>query len=468
MRILLINPPKSSRESYGVYSTAAPVLPPLGLCYLASTLLEDRHKIKIVDAVAGKLTFKEIKDMITEYAPKIVGLTSTTISYKSACKVIDITKEINDNIVTILGGAHVSANPYETMKECKNLDITVVNEGEHTIKELVRNIEQNGNMTLIKGIYYRENGDIIKNSPRALENNIDIFPFPNRELLNDLRLYSHVPMRGPRKLTTTMITSRGCPYHCSFCQQSIFGRTWRGHSPDYVVGEIKTLIEKYKVQFISIEDDNFAFDRNRVIKICYKMINDRFRVEWGCSININDLDGELLKIMRYAGCKNIYIGIESASSRMLRLYQKNERLDKLINTINLIKKVGLNVYGAFILGAPTESKKELGETIKFAITLPLDGVSFSLYVPYPNTKLRYLAFRSGIVSKNWDDYSAHPNNPSFINNGFTAKKILKIQKRAYLRFYFRCGYIVRHLKFIFRTNFIFKAFNVLIKLSFLK
>ncbi len=466
MNVLLINPPKLTKEIYNIYSYGAPILPPLGLCYLATALLKDRHKVKIIDAAAERIRFNEIKKEIIDFSPAIVGITSTTASYKSACKIIYMIKRIDRNITTILGGAHVSSRPYETILECEDLDIAVINEGEHTIREVAKTVEEKKSLSSIKGIYYRKEGNIIANYPREFEDNIDIFSFPKRELLKSLRLYHHAPTRSPHRLATSMITSRGCPFRCSFCQQSIFGRRWRGHSPAFVVDEMRILTDEYKVKFISIEDDNFAFDRNRVMEICRRIINNRITVEWGCSVKIDSLDSELLRAMRGAGCKNIYIGIESSSDRILNLYQKRDKRDKLINVINMIKKMNFNLYGAFILGAPTETINEMNDTIRFAVSLPLDGVSFSLFVPYPNTILRNLAFRKGTVSEDWDNYSGHSPVPAYVDNGFTPEKIVRIQKLAYLRFYFRLKYIIKHLKLILRKEFIFKAVHILSRFIF--
>ena len=273
MKILFINPSITKGEVYAKYSAGAPCLPPLGLCYLASVLLKKGYDTKIIDCVAENISVSELKNKVTNFMPDIVGVTSTTISYLSAKKVFQIIKGINSEITTILGGAHISALPLATMSECKFIDIGVFGEGEYTLLEIVERLDQKQSLSDVKGVLLRDNGRIVQNKPRDTSKCLDEIPFPARHLLKDLRLYSHTPFRGA-KFMTTMITSRGCPFNCGYCDQSIFGRTWRYHSAEYVTEEVAFLKEKYNIDFISFEDDNFLLSKKRTIDICQRMIKN--------------------------------------------------------------------------------------------------------------------------------------------------------------------------------------------------
>ncbi len=445
MRILLVNPPISKEEVYAKYSAGAPSLPPLGLCYLAAVLLKEGFEVKILDCAIEDFSPAQLRSQIEKYAPTVVGVTSTTVSYPSAQNVLRIVKEIDKGIKTILGGAHISAMPLQTMEECDYLDIGVVGEGEYILLEIVRDLQAGQPLDGIKGTLLRCNDQILRNEPRPPTENLDEIPFPARHLLKDLRIYSHTPFRGA-KFMTTMITSRGCPFNCSYCDQSIFGRRWRAHSPDYVISEISFLKEEYGVDFISFEDDNFLLSKKRVASICQKMIEGSLNISWSCLGRANEVDEEILPLMKKAGCQTIYIGIESGSPRILELVNKKINIEETRRGIESIKKSGISVTGSFILGLPTETKEEIDRTIDLALSLPLDGVSFFTFTPYPNTRLRDIAFQHGTVSENWKDYSGHPGVLPFVANGMSEEYLLNTQAQAYRRFLLRPGYLIKHIE----------------------
>jgi radical SAM superfamily enzyme YgiQ (UPF0313 family) len=444
MKILLINPAITKSEVYAKYAAGAPCLPPLGLCYLAAVLLKKGYEVKIMDCVAEQISISSLKKEIEEFNPYLVGVTSTTVSYIAAQKVLRAVKELDGNIKTLLGGAHISALPLPTMTECGDIDIGVFGEGEFTLLEITDRLSRNESLNGVKGTLIRDNGKIIQNEPRKAIKDLDEIPFPARHLLIDLRLYSHTPFRGT-KFTTTMITSRGCPFNCGYCDQSIFGRTWRYHSPDYVVSEMASLKETYNVDFISIEDDNFLLLKNRAEDICKKMIGSSLDIDWSCLGRANEVDDTLLSLMKRAGCKTIYIGIESGSPRILELIKKRLSIDDIRKGAELIKKHGISVMGSFILGLPSETKEDIEMTINYALSLPLDGVSFFLFTPYPNTLLRDIAFQHGKVSEDWRNYSGHPSSLPYVPHNMDEKYLLDIQSNAYRRFLLRPGYLMKHL-----------------------
>lgn len=443
MKVLLINPSIPQKEVYARYSAGAPCLPPLGLCYLAAVLLEKGHSTKVLDCVAENISLSRLKKEVEEFKPGLVGVTSTTVSYEAAQKTIDAIKEVDHGVMTVLGGAHISALPQATMAEVENIDIGVFGEGEYTLLEVVERLEKGESLSGVDGAIVRQDGRLMVNKPREPIENLDEVPFPARHLLKSLRLYSHTPFRGA-KFMTTMITSRGCPFRCGFCDQAIFGRVWRYHRPEYVVEEISFLKQTYGIDFISFEDDNFMLSKKRTIEICQRMIKSELGILWSCLGHINEVDDEVLPLMKRAGCKTIYLGIESGSPRILELINKKTTLEEIQDGVERIKKYKISITGSFILGLPTETKEDMERTIDFALGLPLDGITFFIFTPYPNTPLRDLAFKHGKVSDEWKSYSGHPGSLPFIPEGMSEEFLLNIQKRAYRRFLLRPGYLVRH------------------------
>ncbi len=444
MRILLVNPSIAKEEVYSKYSVGAPSLPPLGLCYLAAVLLRRGHEVIILDCAAEQIPISQLKRKVHEFLPDLVGITSTTVSYAAAKRALNTIKETNREIITVLGGAHISALPSATMEECKYIDVGVVGEGEFTLAEIVERLVNKDSLTDVAGALVRHDGRIIGNKPRKPVSNLDKIPFPARHLLKDLRLYSHTPFRGG-KFMTTMITSRGCPFSCAYCDQSVFGRSWRSHSPGYIVEEMLLLKKNYNIDFVSFEDDNFLLSNARAMDICDRMTQASLDISWSCLGRANEVDGELLPLMKRAGCKNIYIGIESGSPRILKLINKKMSIEETRKGISLIKDFGIKVTGSFIFGLPTETKKDIQRTIDLALSLPLDGITFFTFTPFPNTPLRELAFQHGKVSPEWEHYSGHPSALPFLPNGISKEYLLGVQTKAYRQFLLRPGYILRHL-----------------------
>ncbi|OGL48721.1 MAG: hypothetical protein A2161_05555 [Candidatus Schekmanbacteria bacterium RBG_13_48_7] len=349
------------------------------------------------------------------------------------------------------------------MQECQEIDIGVLGEGEYTLLEICRKFENGESMLRIPGTIVRSNNTIEFNSPRELEKDIDNFPIPDRGLFGDLHRYSHTPFRGS-KFTVSMISSRGCPFSCAYCDQSIFGRTWRGHSPERVIEEIELIKKNFGANFISFEDDNFLLDKKRSMEFCGLLKQRNTGIEWGCSVRINSLDDKILDAMKSAGCRVIYIGIETGTSRILEILNRNISLDQVREGVKRVKSKGIKIYGSFILGFPGETLDEIMHTIDFSLELPLDGVSYFLFTPYPNIKLREMALKNGSVSQNWADYSTHPGRLPYIPNDIAEKELLKLQMLAYRKFFLRWVYMRKHLPMIFRLSFLKQAIPMIKKL----
>ena len=422
-------------HSNSILSLFSPRLPSLGLGYLASNLIKNGHEVFIFDMEFKKMNQKEILSKLKEIKPEVVGVTATTPNYSSALDIACIVKEFDRRITTVIGGSHISAVPIETIRETDFFDIGVVGEGEKTFSELLNALDKGKSLKKVKGIVFRESEKTILNKPRSPIKNLDELPFPLR--LNNIK-HKHSPIRGSKR-TFSMITSRGCPYQCGFCDQGVFGRNWRPHSAERVVDEIQYLMVKHRADFISFEDDSFLVSKKRIFEICDILKRRGLDISWGCSANVTDISPEIIGKMKDSGCKIIYLGLESGSDIVLSSLKKNLEIKTVKDKVNLIKNHGIKIYGSFMIGTPFDTKETIKQTINLSLELPLDGVSYHLFVPYPGTPMREVCKEIGSLSYDWQDYSKQSSNPPYVTKGLSKRYLLRKQLLAYLKFYFRPG-----------------------------
>lgn len=456
-KILLINPPLTIRE-WDLKGKACVF--PLGLAYLAA-VLEKEWDVTILDCILEGystvikvregwfrhgLSFKEIKNRIEMLTPHIVGITSMftdqTDNVHQLCRLI---KEIDSDILTVLGGAHPSSNPQMVMED-RNVDFLILGEGEDSFLQFLESVKKEKEFFSIDGLVYRDNGRIKVNPKTRFIENIDRIPFPARHLLPFEEYLSigrptsasTVKVKG----ATTMITSRGCPARCIFCViNAVWGYKYRARSPENVLAEIKHLVERYRVNEIHFEDDNVTFDRDRMERICDGIIEQGLKIRWATpnGIALWSLDEDLLVKMRESGCYKLNVAIESGDEYVLnKLIRKPLKLSKVKSLIGKMKELGIETYGFFVIGCPGENKEQMQRTIDFACELGLDGAQFAIMTPYPGTPLWKLCEEKGYLKKDLQmkDLLVH-GNCNIATPDFTPEEIIEIQRRAYSIFEYR-------------------------------
>ncbi len=293
---------------------------------------------------------------------------------------------------------------------------------------------------------YRNNGEIVITSPRPLIADLDNLPMPAWDLLPRLDThYSPPPPSLYRLPSFSLITSRGCPYNCIFCDKSAFGDKIRYHSPDYIMNMIRDLYYNYKIRDLRINDDNFAFARKNVLEICDLLKKEKIDLSWCCLSSVQVADEYALRMMKEAGCWQLRYGLESGSQEVLNLIQKHATLEQSRRAIELTHKAGIESYAFFLIGNPGETKDTIRQTINFAKSLPLDVFKMNFLTPLPGSNLWAYAENFGSFDRRWEKLTFHIE-PAFVPHGFTKREIMYYRKKAYREFYLRLKVILLYLK----------------------
>lgn len=458
LRILLLTPPDRV-QVYGRFEASAPKYPPLGLCYIAAVVERAGFGVRVCDCQAEGIDLAGLERLLAAERPDVVGLTATTVQYNGARQAAALVKRVCPAATTVIGGAHVSATMEQVLREEPALDVGVYGEGEITFLRLVGRLARGASLDGVRGLLTRRGEEVVRSDPRPAIRELDVLPFPALDKLRDLEAYVPPMSRKVGEMTISVVTSRGCPMKCAFCDQAIFGRTWRGHSADYIVAYLQHLRRRHAVDSVTFEDDYFSASRKRVLEVCDALERSGLGLRWGCSIRCDTITDEVLVAMKRAGCVYVYVGIESGSQRVLDMVGKGTTLAGIERAIHHIKRHGLQVIGSAVVGFPTETRAEIEATVRFVLALPLDGLSFFLFTPYPNTETYRMARESGTLREDWDLFSAHPSRLSYVPEGVSERFLLGLQRRVYMRFYLRPRFLLSHL---LRPDFFLRAARTLV------
>ena len=440
MKTILLNLPNENRvmRRY-VCSFNAPnfLFPPQELLYLGSILKEwKKTDVKLIDSIAEHLEIDDVIKIIEEYKPEIIVSMTGFECFSADILLLDKIKGMFPNIKTIIFGHIPTIYPKETLDNSK-IDYIILNEPELTFSELYDLIKENKSVNHLEGLALRNDLKIIINKPRERIRKIDDLPFPDYSLIN-IHNYNE-PFFG--KPYATIQTSRGCPFNCNYCVKT-YGHLTSFHSVNRVVDEIEILIKKYGVKYIRFIDDTFTMNKKRVIETCKLIIKKKLNFNWSCLTRVDGIDEEMARHMKNAGCKRIFIGIESGSQKVLDYLNKGYNINDSKDKINRIRVVGIELVGYFIVGSPIEDESDFNESVKLANELKFDYVLISKFLCYPGTQL-FNQFKKEI------DFSLFPYKIEFKNKELE-RIYLRREKEFYRRFYLRLGYLFKGIKNIFR------------------
>jgi len=434
MKITLVNPP------YPPSVHAHPPFIPLGIAYLGAVAEKAGHEVTVIDCQAERLNYEAFRSRIASVPSDVIGVTATTLLYKSAMKLINIAKETQPQSVTILGGSHGTFWDENALNEYPSLDIVVRREGEQTLIELLTKLQTKASLDNVLGITFRKEDKIIRTPDRPLLEDLDSLPFPAHHLL-PLESLKH-----DGKILFPLFTSRGCVFWCDFCSTvRMFGRGYRMRSPKNVVDEMQLVHDKYGVTQVTFYDDAFSVNRDRVLKICEELHTRKLDMTWDCGTRVDMVDREMLKIMHDSGCIAVWLGVESGSEAMLGAMNKRIKLDQTRTAYKTAQSVGLMTIANTVLGFPGETEQTAKDTIRFIKELNPDDVGFYVATPYPGTPMYEQVKKNGWLRiTDFDKYDTA--GPTFETPWLSMEKLAKIRYNAYQQFYLRPGYVFKMMR----------------------
>lgn len=460
-KILLIYPPSPvlNREDRCQQPTkdliVIPPLPPADLMYLAAVAEKLGLNAKIQDYSQGGNFEEDLKEFQPDYL--VVNIATPTLEHD--LDAVKKAKEICPNIVTIAKGAAFLTLADKIIKEHDELDFGILGEAEDTLAEILQE-KQPGD---ILGIYYKENGDVKFTGKRPFIEDLDRIPFPARHLV-DNTIY-----RRPdnNKVQATIKVSRGCPFHCFFCLATpVSGAKVRRRSVENIVAEIRECVEKYNIKNFLFWSDIFNIDREWTIDLCNEILKSGLKITWSANTRADTADLEMAKLMYKSGCRLVSIGVESGSQYMLEKMGKKITLDDVRRTVKIFKKAKIRIYNYFVIGLPWETEETIEDTIKFAIELNSDFISFYTATPLPGSRFYEYALEHNLFDKETSFENAY-FYPAVNTHHLTRDRVFELHKSAIKRFYLRPLYILKMLirirSFAEVKNYFTAGMNVLLR-----
>lgn len=434
--IVLINPPLTTEERYGVKSQSGGQTPPLGLANLAAMTRQQGFDTTIIDAAALQLDYAAVVEQVNGLKCDTVGITAVTISIDNAARLADLLKASSPHRMVIIGGPHLTAVPEETMRRYPVFDVGVIGEGDYTLVDLLDALDLKKDLHGVQGLILNTPTGPVRTEPRPRVKNLDDLPMPAWDLLPRLDQYYCPPVHTLKRIPAALlIASRGCPGHCTFCDRSVFGNKMRAYSAEYTFSLIKELYTKYGIREIQLRDDNFTAFRSRLLEWCAILKREKLDLVWTCAGRVDMVTPEVLKAMKDAGCWQIWYGIESGSQEILERIKKETTIEQIERAVNLTHQAGISPCGFFMIGNPGETKETLQQTIDLALRLPLDEAHFSFVTPFPGSELYLHAREYGSFNDEWKLMNGW--RPLFVPHGLTDADLEHFSNKAFRRFFFR-------------------------------
>ncbi len=434
---------KKIMKNFGLY-------PPIALCQMAAIAREAGHEVHLIDAMAYKTDFDHTIQMVIDYSPDLIAFSLWTTTFHVDMELAKELKKKLPHSKQVIGGPHLDLYATETMTANPFVDYAVHGEGEQTFVELLAFLSNEFSIEEIKGLLYRDSGNIVKNPSRDKVENLDDIPFPAIDLL-PLGKYHSIMAKNNKPIY--VLTTRGCPYKCVYCVDQQFGRSVRLHSPEYVIKYIKWLVNDLGINEIHYYDDTFTLNKKRTLEICKKIQEEKLNIPWTIRTRVDNLNQEIVEALWNAGCYRIGFGVESGNQEIMDLMKRGITLEQVRKAFVLTREYPFEIIANFMIGYLDESKSTYKNTIDFAIELDPDFAYFSITQVEPCSDLFNQASKLNLVNPDeWHDYVLGKIDMVNLNNYFLPGKdysiddLDKMLSLAYIKFYLRPSKVWQQFK----------------------
>jgi len=409
------------------------IIPPLSLLYVAGILEQASVEVQIIDLIAERLNFAQALERVKLFNPDLLGFTLNTYSFHPILSWIDLFKK-ETGLPTLVGGAHVTLYPEETLSH-QSIDFALVGEADLPLPEFIQAFKDKTPYHGIKSLGFKDNGEIIVDTTRQVIANIDDSPLPARHLIRNELYYN---ILSKRRNFTAMMSTRGCPYRCTFCDQKT--PPYRLRSAQSFVDEIKFNYHTYGIKEFDVYDSTFTANRHRVIEICDMLAEEKLDIGWTVRSTLMAITHEVLDALKRGGCHTIMYGVETSNQEILKQMRKKIRPEVVWDRINYTHKIGIRTLGFFMFGYPGETKETIEDTIKLSLALPLDYAQYTVLVPFPDTEIYEYYQKNSDLGDYWGEATRHPEKIKeieLLDTQVTRAEASKLLGQAYRKFYFR-------------------------------
>ncbi len=434
MKILLINPFGSNWvEGREDITETAIRMAPIGILSIAAFLLKNGHEVEVHDCrgAVSRIGADDVLSRVKSFNPDLVGFTSVTSGFLNAYRLTEEIKKTAPHVTVVFGGVHVSALRAKILESYPAIDFLVTGEGEKAMAGLA----QGAKPGTIQGLVYREGTEIRDNGLRTDLCELDSLPFPAYHKLEGFpKKFEAALFNYPKAPSATIISSRGCPYQCSYCDRSVFRRSFRYNSAEYLYEHMTFLKKEFTIRHVFFYDDLFTFNRERIEKFCGLLRKKPLTMTFNCAVRVGHIDDELLLMLKASGCWMVSLGIESGAPEILARHKTKVDFNEMKTTVKRIQKSGLRAKGLFMMGLPGETEETIKVTSDFITDLELDDMNMTKFTPFPGSPIYQTIQEEGVFEEKWELMNCL--NFVFVPRGIESRERLdELYKQFIKRFY---------------------------------
>ena len=447
---IFVYPDYSEQQLYTKFKKASGVCYHFGLSLLSAYLKSKRPgiQVRIIDGQIAPITRECLAEAMREISPALVGVTATTPVIGAALRIASLVKEIDPEMPVVFGGPHATLLPQELLEQNSAVDFAVIGEGERPLDALVGCIEQGGGYADCPGLAWRSDGQVVVNGPCELIMDLDTLPFPDYEGYSPAN-YTLPIHKYSVPNTFSLVTSRGCPYRCGFCSTRLLSPRHRSFSPERTIEEIRYLKREFGAQGIMFQDSLFTAPRDKIEGFCRMAIKEKLGIQWSANARANNIDADLVALMKESGCWALAFGVESGNQEMLDRMQKTLTLEEIEEAVRFIKAAGIQTRASYIFGFPGETAESARDTYRFAKRLATNMATFHYAMPLPGTDLDRLYIEEyGHREFRWEDLGLLNDQPVFIPPTISREDLVYYYTKAWRTYYLTPAVVLENLRAI--------------------